>query len=378
MKKITILALHLSTGGVEKSIATLSNILVQKYDVEIIANYKMQEEPAFEIDNRVKIKYLMPNLKPNEKEFKQALKKLQIVNIFKEGIKAIKILYLRKHLMIKEIRNLSCDIAISTRYLYNKMLGKYAKPNIVKIAQEHNDGDKKYVKKIVKSLNNIDYFMPVSSYLTDKYSKLLEKKKTKCIYIPHSLSNYTSELSNLENTNIISVGRLTAGKGFLDLIDIFEIVLKKHPNWHLNIVGDGAQKQELESKIYSKHLENSITLLGLKNEEELSKLYLQSSIYVMASFRESFGLVLIEAESYGLPLIAFDCASGACEIIQNEENGYLIANRDKQEMANRINVLIDDEELRRKVGQTARKFAEKYKTENVEKQWFELIEKIVE
>jgi N-acetylglucosaminyldiphosphoundecaprenol N-acetyl-beta-D-mannosaminyltransferase len=376
MKKITILALHLSTGGVEKSIATLSNMLAKKYEVEIIANYKIQEEPAFKIDNKVKIKYLMSNLKPNGKEFKQALKSFKICKAFKEGIKAIKILYLRKHLMIKEIKNLSCDVAISTRYLYNNILGKYAKPGIIKIAQEHNDGDKKYVKKIVKSLKNIDYFMPVSKYLTNRYSELLKEKHTKCIYIPHSLSNYTNEVSNLENKNIISVGRLSKEKGFLDLIDVFELVNNEKPEWHLNIVGDGEQRQEIQDKIYEKNLDKSITLVGLKTEEELRKLYIQSSIYVMTSYRESFGLVLIEAESFGIPLAAFDSASGACEIIQNESNGYLISNRDKEEMANKIICLINDEDLRRKIGQTAREDSEKYKTENIENEWFNFIDNI--
>jgi N-acetylglucosaminyldiphosphoundecaprenol N-acetyl-beta-D-mannosaminyltransferase len=278
--------------------------------------------------------------------------------------------------MIKEIKNLSCDVAISTRYLYNNILGKYAKPGIIKIAQEHNDGDKKYVKKIVKSLKNIDYFMPVSKYLTNRYSELLKEKHTKCIYIPHSLSNYTNEVSNLENKNIISVGRLSKEKGFLDLIDVFELVNNEKPEWHLNIVGDGEQRQEIQDKIYEKNLDKSITLVGLKTEEELRKLYIQSSIYVMTSYRESFGLVLIEAESFGIPLAAFDSASGACEIIQNESNGYLISNRDKEEMANKIICLINDEDLRRKIGQTAREDSEKYKTENIENEWFNFIDNI--
>jgi N-acetylglucosaminyldiphosphoundecaprenol N-acetyl-beta-D-mannosaminyltransferase len=158
---------------------------------------------------------------------------------------------------------------------------------------------------------------------------------------------------------------------------VFEIVLKQNSDWKLNIVGDGEQKKEIENKIYEKHLENSIKLCGFKNEEELSKLYLQSSIYVMASYSESFGLVLIEAESFGLPLIAFDSASGACEIIQNCQNGFLVQERNKQEMANKINCLIVDEELRKKIGQTSREKSKKYKTENIEKEWFEFINNIV-
>lgn len=377
MKKITILALHLWAGGVEKTIATLSNILAKKYEVEIISNYQIEEKPAFAIDDRVKIRYLMPGLKPNAKEFKTALKNLQLVKVLKEGMKAINILYLRRTLMIKAIKELSCDIAISTRFIHSKLLGKYGANNIVKIAQEHNNnGNERYIRKVVKSLKGIDFFMPVSKELTNMYEEKLKGKKIKCVYIPHCLKHYPEVTSDLKEHNIISMGRLSSEKGFLDLIDVFEMVSKKEPTWHLNIAGDGQERQKLENKIQQKNLQDKIHILGFKNEKELEELRLQSSIYVMTSFNESFGLVLIEAESYGLPLLAFDSASGPKEIIKNGENGFLIENRNKEQMANKIIELISNQELRNKIGQVAREDASKYKMEKIETIWYEFIDNI--
>lgn len=378
MKKITILALHLSTGGVEKSIATLSNILAKRYEVEIIANYQIGEKPSFDIDKNVKIRYLMPNLKPNAKEFKSALKRFQLIRVLKEGTKAIKILYLRRALMIKAIKSLDCDIAISTRYIHSRLLGKYANKNIVKIAQEHNNnGNKRYVSKILKSLKNIDYFIPVSKQLTELYKEKLKRSTIKCMYIPHCLQNYPDAVSNLKEPTIISIGRLSSEKGFLDLIDVFELVSKKNSTWNLNIVGDGQEREKIENKIKEAKLQDKIHVLGFKTQEELQQLMLQSSIYVMTSFHESFGLVLIEAESYGLPILAFDSAEGPKEIIQNGENGFLIENRSKEEMANKINELISNEELRNKIGKKAREESEQYKMEKVETIWYEFIEEIL-
>lgn len=332
--------------------------------------------PAFEIDERVKISYLMPNLKPNKEEFKLALKKFQILNVLKEGIKSLKILYLRRKLMINAIKNLSCDIAISTRYIHSKLLGKYGNKNIIKIAQEHNNnGNERYVKKVVKSLENINYFMPVSKQLTDMYKERLKRENTKCIYIPHCLKYYPEEVSKLTSKNIVSAGRLSSEKGFLDLIDVFEEVINKNPDWHLHIAGDGAQEDEIIKKIQQKHLENSVTI-GFKEEKELRELFLQSSIYVMTSFHESFGLVLIEAESFGIPLLAFDSAKGPQEIIENGKNGYLIPNRDIKQMADKVNELISNDKLRTEMGSTAREMSMAYKMENVEKIWYEFIEKI--
>lgn len=319
----------------------------------------------------------MPNLKPNKEEFKMALKKFQILKALKEGIKAIKILYLRRKLMINAIKNLSCDIAISTRYIHSKLLGKYGDKNIIKIAQEHNNnGNERYVKKVVKSLKNIDYFMPVSKQLTDMYEERLKGENTKCIYIPHCLKYYPEETSKLTSKNIVSVGRISSEKGFLDLIDIFEEVNNKNPDWHLHIAGDGAQKDEIIKKIHQKHLEDNVTV-GFKKEDELRELFLESSIYIMTSFHESFGLVLIEAESFGIPLLAFDSAKGPQEIIENGKNGYLIPNRDIKQMADKINELISNDTLRTEIGSTARKMSMAYKMENVESIWYEFIEKIL-
>ena len=94
----------------------------------------------------------------------------------------------------------------------------------------------------------------------------------------------------------------------------------------------------------------------------------------MTSYTESFGLVLIEAESYGIPIMALDSAQGAKEIIQNGENGYLIHNRDLNEMAEKIINLIEDENLRNSLGKQGRILSQKYKKENVAKKWYDLLE----
>ena len=101
---------------------------------------------------------------------------------------------------------------------------------------------------------------------------------------------------------------------------------------------------------------------------------LNSSIYIMTSYTESFGLVLIEAESYGLPILVFDSAQGAYEIVKNGQNGYFIENRDKDEMANKIIQLIESKKLRTQLGRVGREFSKSYKRENVAKLWYDFIE----
>lgn len=122
-------------------------------------------------------------------------------------------------------------------------------------------------------------------------------------------------------------------------------------------------------------LENNIILHGYQNKEYINLMLEQSSIYLMCSYEESFGLVLLEAMSFGIPCIAFDSAKGATEII-NSNNGYLIKNRNIEEMAKRTIRLYNDKELIKEKSINARKTSEKYSYYEVKKQWLDIVEKI--
>lgn len=336
--KVTIYALHLGYGGVEKNICEKANILSNIYDVEIISLYKLYDKPAFIVNPKVKIKYLT-NVKPNRNEFKNALKSKNIKSILKEGFYAVKVLYLKNSLITKSMIECNSKIIISTRAYFSLKLIKNNEYNNIKIAEEHiyHNNNSKYIKKLGFILKYVDYLMPSSDYLTDYYKSIYSKYdyKIKTNKMPIEGAN---KLCDLKKKNIISVGRLSKEKGFADLIEIFSNI--ESEDWTLTIVGDGDEKENLEALIKDNNLEGKVILTGFLNKEKLYKLYENSSLYVMTSFEESFGLVLVEASSFGLPLIAFDSAIGAKEIIQ--KNGILVSNRDKSVMIKKIKKLMND------------------------------------
>ena len=210
MKKIAILSLHLGYGGIEKSIAALANILAKKYKVEIACTYKLYDEPVFDINKKVEIKYLVEDYTPNKEDFKRAVGDKKITKIFKEGFKSVKILNLRKKTMINYIKNTDADIVISTRDIFDEWLGMYAPDSVIKIGWEHNHyhDDLKYADKITKAASRLDYLVLVSKSLQKYYAKRLRKTSCKCIYIPNILDSVPKKTSDLETKRIISVGRL--------------------------------------------------------------------------------------------------------------------------------------------------------------------------
>lgn len=374
MKKITILALHVGYGGIERCISNLVNSLCDDYDIEIVSTYKILDKPAFKIDSKVNIKYLITDMKPNKKEIKESLKKLKLITFMKESRKAQKILKLKKELMINYIKNCHSDIIISTRDIHNLWLSKYGNDNCLKIGWEHNfhNNNQKYINKIIKSVYGLDYFVLVSKSLKEFYDG--KTGNCKCVYIPNSISYMPKNKSKLNGKNLISVGRLEIEKGYSDLIDVFSLVHKVYPDWKLNIMGDGSLKEELQRKINKLNLTDSIILHGFRDSKYIEKELLKSSIYLMSSTTESFGLVLIEASSFGLPCIAFTSASGACEIIKDNWDGYLIENRDKEKMAKRIINLIKNPERRIIMGDNAYKKSINYISDNIKENWIKLFE----
>ena len=171
--------------------------------------------------------------------------------------------------------------------------------------------------------------------------------------------------------NIVSIGRLTSQKGFDLLIEAWSLVESKHPNWLLNIYGEGEDRSKLEKMIIDKTL-NNITLKGLTND--VQAVYDNAAFYVMSSRYEGFGMVLIEAQSRGLPTISFDCASGPAEIIEDGVNGYLVKNLDIKALANRIICLIENESVRESFSSNALISAKRFEPKVIIKQWVDLIE----
>ena len=375
MKKITILALHLNFGGVESSIVNQANSLCDEYEVEIVSVYKMNDRPSFQISPKVKITYLT-NLKPNREEFKEELKNKCFIKAFKEGLKSIKILYLKKHKMIEYIKKSKSDIIISSRVEFAKILGKYKKKDIITITEEHvhHNNNLKYIKKLKKSTKNIDYLVCVSKELTNFYSNKFSH--IKCIYIPNGLDYTPTELAKLDNKNLISVGRLSQEKGYLDLIDVFYEIYQKDKEFKLDIIGDGNERKLIENKIKELNLTKSITLHGFQKKDFINNRLKNSSLYLMGSFEESFGIVLIEAASFGVPQIAFDSAQGAHEIIEEDKTGYLIKNRDKLLFANKVIEIINNRKKLVELGKNSSKKAMEFSFENVKMKWLDFINDI--
>lgn len=393
MKKITILVLHLGYGGIEKCISNLVNSLVDQYQISIISTYQLYDHTPYPIDQKIPIKYLIKDdiaIRVNSYKrslfhfhwvqlwkdlYHDYLKKGRFISLIKDSIHSITIVRKKKKLMIDAIKKCDSDIIISTRDIYNLWLSKYGKEGVTKIGWEHNHhhGNQKYIHKIVQSVYGLDYFVLVSKDLTKFYSEKLKNSKVQCVYIPNSIDYFPKTKAKLETENLISIGRLSEEKGYLDLISIFKEIYQRYPNSRLNIIGDGPDRKKIEKKIQSENLSHVIHLHGFQDKQYINKILKKSSVYMMTSYTESFGIVLLEAFSFGIPCVAFDSAEGANEIISNNWDGYLIANRNQEKMVKRVCELLSNHNRRLIMGANGQKKSRQFDIEKTKQRWLELL-----
>lgn len=379
--KITIYALHLGVGGVEKYVSTLANILIEISDVKIISTYKLENSPSFYIDPRVKIEYLLLNDNPNKDKIIKAIREKNIFNLIKEGWIAFRVISKKWIKNIFSVKTCQSDIIISTRIFHNRIISRFAKKSIIKIATEHNhhNNDEKYINNLVNSCKGFDYFIPISKYLSDYYTSIMSKNGVKTKYIRFCVDDIPNQSrSSLHSSNIISVGRFSPEKGFNDLIDVFTIVNKINNKIILNLIGDGNEREFLENKVKEKNLSQNVIFHGFQNKEYVYTQLTQNSLYVMTSYTESFGLVLLEAMSCGLPCISFSTANGAKEIIDNNKNGILVPNRDKRLMAIHICKILKNKLQLKEMSDQALKTAELYNFKSTKQEWQKFILSIKE
>lgn len=377
--KIQIYALHLGFGGVENYVSTLANLLCDNNDVEIVSTYKLLDQPAFPINSRVKITYLLENDIPNQVALKIALSKKKYFAFLGECICASRTLFRKYFRNIKYIKQSDVDIIISTRIFHNRLIQRYARNSIVKITGEHNHphGNENYINQVIKSIKNFDYFIPISRQLCLLYEPYLKNSNIDIRYIPFCIGEAPDITDVKKNVfQLINVGRLSPEKDPLKLVDLMDFLVSKDKRYVMHIFGDGVLAHDLENEIKKKSLDANIIMHGYQTKDIIYPYYMESLAYVMPSRTESFGLVLLEAMSCGTACVAFDSAEGANEIISDTQDGYLIKNRDVRDMASKIINMSNNIDLLNQMGCNARKKAMQYDVNACKQAWDSLITEI--
>lgn len=349
MKKIQIYALEFGYGGVEREVITLANSLVNIYNIELIFMSKNYEKIPYKINNKIKITFINENTKVFSK-----IKKLTDLNVGK---------YLKTKLTD------DIDTVISTNVIFNKYIDNCNIKNKIYWEHNHHDNNKELLESILNKIGNFNTIVVPTKKLDEYYRS---NTSINVVMIPNVIELNGDKVSELNNRMLISVGKMVDEKGFDKLIKVMKLVNDKDRTIKLSIVGEGPSRRRLENLVAENNLNRFVNFYGTIEKSELIEEYLNSSLFVSCSEKESFCLSLMEAMTVGVPAVAF-YEESLCDVINNDINGYLIKNGSIEDMADKILEIMNNTELRKSLGNCARETVMFYDVNTIKGDWIKII-----
>lgn len=343
-----------NAGGTERVTSVIANELVaQGYDVSIVS-LECGLSPFFELSKGIYVSRLFDN--PGRGIFRLPMTILKLRRFIQDNkidviidVESMLALYTIPALVALNVRHICWE-----HFNYNVDLGKRARRLARKLAA---------------------YFANDIITLTDR-DKALWLKNARCNARVTTISNpLTITLPSNINKNkekvFLAVGRLTYQKGFDHLLTAWSAVTKKYPEWRLKIVGDGEDREMLERLRIELGISNTTELHPKTND--VSSHYQQAAFFVLSSRFEGFGLVLVEAQAFGLPVISFDCDMGPAEILSHEITGWLCEKDNINSLSEAMISAINDMDNYDRKSMMAVQNSKRFSIENVILQWNRLL-----
>ena len=341
------------TGGTERVLSIIANELSKqknKFNIHILSITNENNTSYFNLENEIKNDRI---LKSKDVNFKKQY--FQVVKGIRHYIKENNIDILIDVEVIASLFSIPATRFTKTKLISWEHFNFY---------EDNGSHLRIYARKLAARFSNC--IITLTEHDKQNYLNNLDiKGKVEYIYNP--IEEVDDMECNIKSKQIISVGRLTYQKGFDMLCDVAKVVLKDNKGWKWLILGDGEDKDKLRSKIKEYGLENKLILKG--NVSNVEEYYKNSSLYVMTSRFEGLPMTLLEAKTYKLPIVSFNCLTGPSEIVKNSVNGYLINPENVEAMSNKLNILMNDENKIKEFSNNAQIDIEKFKLKPIIERW---------
>ncbi|GIH93764.1 glycosyltransferase family 4 protein [Planobispora siamensis] len=378
--KIRYMLLHAyGMGGTIRTVMNQAGAMAAAgHDVELVSVVRRRDQPRFPLDPRVALTALVDQrggTRPDS--FGRRLWRVMRGRMVPRGEFAASYFTERvERAVIDYVASLEDGVLVTTRPALNLIAARCAPQSVVRIAQEHMNlaTHREAVRRqIIRHYRKLDAVVVLTGTDRQDYQRVLPG--TPVLRIPNAINTLDQRLSTHENRVAVAAGRLVTQKGFDMLIPAFAQVVRHHPDWRLRIFGTGQKKAELRALIEKCEMDGVITLMG--QSDRLADELADASLYVLSSRFEGLPMVMIEAMSHALPVVAFDCPTGPADVLIDGVDGLLVAPEDVDALAAAIRRLVADRELRRRMGAAALVTVRDYAPDRVMPQWENLFAELL-
>ncbi|MDO4758032.1 MAG: glycosyltransferase family 4 protein [Rikenellaceae bacterium] len=188
--------------------------------------------------------------------------------------------------------------------------------------------------------------------------------------IPNARTFNPATKADLRSKRVVAVGRYTHQKGFECLLEAWARIANQSPDWQLDLVGEGEDRAMLQASIDRLGIGDSARLTG--TQSDMDALYRSASVVALSSRYEGLPMILLEAQAYGLPIVSFACKCGPRDIVTDGVDGFLVEEGDIEALASRLGRVMQDEELRLRMGEAAALASMRFDEERIMDRWINL------
>jgi glycosyltransferase involved in cell wall biosynthesis len=281
--------------------------------------------------------------------------------------------------LVRRLRSMTSGVLITTRPSLHVVAAQFAPSGLLIIAQEHMNAETRPMslwRSMIRASPGLDAVVTLTKRDRRDIAPTVGSAPPLVRCIPNASPAGLAGVPVLTRSKVVvAAGRLKPQKGFDRLIEAFGPVADSHPDWRLHIYGKGPRRSDLQRMIDERGSGDQITLMGWT--DRLGSVLAEASVFALSSRFEGLPLVAIEALAAGLPVVAFDCPRGPRELVRDGENGYLLRNGDVTGYSAALSRLLEDEELRQRLGETARADAAAYEVHEIGGRWQRLIDGLV-
>ncbi|MFD0306073.1 glycosyltransferase [Streptomyces sp. NPDC127119] len=379
--KITFL-LHnaYAIGGTVRSTLNLAGALAARHQVEIVSVLRTAEAPLLGVSGKVRLVPLVDErLDAPTFDGGHPLSARPSRIVPPTEVLAHRYTELTDERLRRFLDTTDADVVVATRPALVVLLAEHGASRYVRIGQEHLSYDD-HVPGVRTAQNDamarLDAFVTVSAQDAADHRRWLPGLKTRITDIPNAAPRPKAERSDRQAPLVIAAGRLMPVKRYDLLIDAFSKVVAVHPDWRLRIYGQGPDRAALRAAIDELRLNDHVFLMGPHTSMETE--WAKASIAAVSSDWESFGMTILEAMHAGVPVVATDCPHGPGEIITCGSDGLLVKPGDPAALAAGLLQLIEDADLRRSMGESARATAQKFSPRHIAGRYEVLLGELLE
>ena len=364
-------------GGMERVLTLKANYLADQagHEVYIILTDGKDKTPWFTLSPKVKIIHLDLNFDSlwHLPLWKKSWVYLQKQRIYKERLTQC-LLELKPDITISMMRreiNFINTIKDGSRKIGEIHVNR-------KNYRNFNDAGKNPFKRIlqkiwmrqmIRKVRQLDKFIVLCEEDREQYPEL-----NNVCAISNPLSFFPEQITGTPSKQVLAVGRYEPQKGFDLLLQAWQKVHRKHPDYTLAIYGAG-DSTPYKRQAQKLKIENSCQFHA--PVDNIAEKYMESEIFVLSSRFEGFGMVITEAMSCGVPSVSFSCPCGPKDIIDDEIEGFLVENGNINQLAEKICFLIEHPDIRRQMGIQARINARRFQLENIMQQWEHIFDEVL-